>query len=124
MQQVNLGIIGAGTVGGGVLAALGRNGPLLASRLGVRLEVVRVAIRQRRRPQPLPLPPDRITDDWRQVVHSPDVHVVVELMGGTTTARDVALAALRHGKSVVTANKALLSSHGEELFAEARANRA
>jgi len=119
MQQVNIGLVGGGTVGGGVLAGLHRNGDLLASRLGLSLNVARVAVRDPRKPRAVALPAGVITGDWKQVVDDPSVHIVTELMGGTTTARQVVLAALRRGKPVVTANKALLSSHGEELFAEA-----
>jgi homoserine dehydrogenase len=124
MQQVNLGLIGGGTVGGGVYRGLLRNGALMASRLGVQLEITRIAVRDLRKSRTDDLPTHLLTTDWKEVVHNPEVHVVVELMGGTTTAREVVLAALRHGKPVVTANKALLSAHGEELFAAARANRA
>ncbi len=119
MQQVNIGLVGGGTVGGGVLSGLQRNGNLLASRLGLSLNVARVAVRDVRKSRPVVLPAGVVTGDWRQVVDDPSVHIVTELMGGTTTARQVVLAALRRGKPVVTANKALLSSHGEELFAEA-----
>ena len=119
MQQVNIGLVGGGTVGGGVLSGLQRNGNLLASRLGLSLNVARVAVRDVRKSRPVALPAGVVTGDWRQVVEDPSVHIVTELMGGTTTARQVVLAALRRGKPVVTANKALLSSHGEELFAEA-----
>jgi len=119
MQQVNIGLIGGGTVGGGVLSALERNGSLLASRLGISLQVTRLAVRDLRKTRPSTVPADRLTQDWRVVVNDPSVQVVAELMGGTTTAREVILAALRLRKPVVTANKALLSAHGEELFAEA-----
>ncbi len=124
MQQVKIGIVGGGTVGSGVVRALERNGGLMASRLGVRLEIVRVAVRDARKRRGAELPSAIVTGDWKTVVHNPDVQVVVELIGGTTTAREVVLAALSHGKPVVTANKALLSAHGEELFAAARANNA
>ncbi|MSR43333.1 MAG: homoserine dehydrogenase [Pedosphaera sp.] len=120
MRQVNLGIIGGGTVGGGVVQAIGRNGPLMASRLGVSLRVVRVAVRDLRKARAVKIPATLLTDDWRAVVNDPQVHLVVELMGGTTTARVAVLAALQLGKPVVTANKALLSAHGEELFAAAQ----
>ena len=119
MQQVNIGLVGGGTVGGGVLSGLQHNGQLLASRLGLSLKVARVAVRDVRKPRPVPLPTGVITSDWREVVNDPSVHIVTELMGGTTIAKQVVLSALRRGKPVVTANKALLSSHGEELFAEA-----
>jgi homoserine dehydrogenase len=119
MQQVNLGLVGGGTVGGGVVNALQRNGALMASRLGVELRVVKVAVRDLKKARLATLSSRLLTTDWRQVVNDPAVQVVVELMGGTTIAKEVVLAALRLGKSVVTANKALLSAHGEELFAEA-----
>ncbi len=119
MQQVNVGLIGGGTVGGGVLTALARNGALLSSRLGLTLTVLRLAVRDRQKSRSFSFPASAVTTDWRAVVHDPEVQIVAELMGGTHTAREVVLAALRLGKPVVTANKALLSAHGEELFAEA-----
>lgn len=119
MQQVHIGLIGGGTVGGGVLNALQRNGPLMASRLGLDLRVAAVAVRNPRKARDGAFPPGCMTGDWKAVVADPRVQVVVELMGGITTARDVVVAALRQGKPVVTANKALVSAHGEELFAEA-----
>jgi homoserine dehydrogenase len=120
MQQVNVGIIGAGTVGGGVYQAIQKNGGLMASRLGVRFHVGRIAVRNLKKARSVSIPAGLLTTDWLSVVKDPAVHIVVELMGGTTTARDVTLAALRLGKPVVMANKALLSAHGEELFATAQ----
>jgi homoserine dehydrogenase len=122
MQQVNLGIIGGGTVGGGVYAALQRNGALMASRLGVELRVVQMAVRDLKKKRAVKIPAGILTTDWKAVVHNPRVNLVVELMGGTTAAREVVLTALKLGKPVVTANKALLSAHGEELFAAAKAH--
>ena len=120
MQQVNLGLIGGGTVGGGVFAAIRRNGPLMASRLGVRLRITRVAVRDIRRRRSVAIPRSLLTTSWQEVLNDPAVDLVLELMGGTVTARKVVLAALRLGKPVVTANKALLSAHGEELFEAAQ----
>jgi homoserine dehydrogenase len=120
MQQVNLGIIGGGTVGGGVFQAVQRNGALMASRLGVELSVVKVAVRDLGKQRAVKIPAGMLTTDWQTVVNDPRVNLVVELMGGTTTARLVVLAALKLGKPVVTANKALLSAHGEELFEAAQ----
>ncbi len=120
MQQVNLGIIGGGTVGGGVYQAIQRNGLLMASRLGVRLHVTRVAVRDVKKQRVVHLPAALLTTDWHSVVHDLRVNLIVELMGGTTIARQVVLAALKAGKPVVTANKALLSAHGEELFEAAQ----
>jgi homoserine dehydrogenase len=120
MQQVNLGIIGGGTVGGGVYEALQRNGRLLASRIGANVTVHRVAVRELKKKRAVRFPKSLLTTDWRQVVFDPEIQLVAELVGGTTTAREIVLAALKLGKPVVTANKALLSAHGEELFAAAK----
>ena len=119
MQQANLGLVGGGTVGGGVFQAIQRNGALVASRLGVRLVVAKVAVRDLAKARAVKVPAALLTTDWQSVVNDPGVDIVVELMGGTTTARNVVLQALKLGKPVVTANKALLSAHGEELFAAA-----
>jgi homoserine dehydrogenase len=120
MQQVNLGIIGAGTVGGGVYQAIQRNGGLMSSRLGIRFQIVRMAARDLNKTRPVAIPRTLLTTDWQAVVDDPSVHIVVELMGGATTAREVTLRALKQGKPVVMANKALLSAHGEELFQTAQ----
>src|SRR5437762_5031578 len=120
MQQVNLGIVGGGTVGGGVFQAIQRNGALISSRLGVRLHVAKMAVRDVAKKRAVEIPKSLLTSDWAGVVQNPRVHLVVELMGGTATAREVVLSALKLGKPVVTANKALLSAHGEELFEAAQ----
>ena len=119
MRTINIGIIGGGTVGGGVVQALRRNGALMASRLGVRLRVGRIAVRSPRKKRSVKLPKSALTSDWKSVVNDPKIDLVVELIGGITTAKDVVLSALRAGKPVVTANKALLAFHGEQLFATA-----
>src|SRR5437016_644044 len=120
MQQVNLGIVGGGTVGGGVFQAIQRNGALISSRLGVKLHIAKMVVRDVNKARPVKIPPSLLTTDWAAVVNDPQVNLIVELMGGTATAREVALTALRLGKPVVSANKALLAAHGEELFAAAQ----
>lgn len=120
MQQVNMALIGGGTVGGGVFQALQNNGALMASRLGVELKVAGVAVRDLKKARAVKLPPKLLTTDWAALVRRPDVNLVMELIGGTTAAREVVLTALKLGKPVVTANKALLSQWGEELFATAQ----
>jgi homoserine dehydrogenase len=119
MQQVNLGMIGAGTVGGGVFHALHHNGDLMAARLGVRLVLSKIAVRSLDQSRPVAIPASLLTTDWREVVNDPEIHIVLELVGGTGIAKTMVLAALQQGKTVVTANKALLSAHGKELFATA-----
>jgi homoserine dehydrogenase len=120
MQQVNLGMIGGGTVGSGVFHALQLNGGLMASRIGVKVALRKVAVKAFDEPRPYPIARSLMTTDWPSVVNDPDVHIVAELVGGTTLARTMILTALKLGKPVVTANKALLSAHGEELFAAAK----
>ncbi len=124
MEMVTLGIIGGGTVGGGVFQALQRNGSLLCSRAGFDFRVGRVVVRDVKKTRPVPIPQDLLGTDWKAAVEDPSIQLVVELMGGTTTARQVVRRALELRKPVVTANKALLSAHGEELFALARRRQA
>lgn len=104
-------------MGGGVVNALRRNGPLMASRLGVDFQVRRVVVRNPEKARDFEVPDQLISTDWKDAVTDPGIEIVVELVGGTTLAREMVLGALRAGKRVVTANKALLSAHGEELFA-------
>jgi homoserine dehydrogenase len=120
LMQVTLGIIGGGTVGGGVVQALQRNGALMSSRLGVELCLTRVAVRNLKKTRAVKISSSVLTDNWKSIIADPKVKIVVELMGGTTTARTVVLEALKAGKPVVTANKALLSAHGEEIFEAAQ----
>src|SRR5256885_1905102 len=120
MQQVNLGMIGGGTVGSGVYHALALNGALMASPIGVNANVRKIAVKAFDEPRPYEIPRSLMTTDWQMVVNDPDIHIVIELAGGTTLARTIILSALKQGKPVITANKALLSAHGEELFEAAR----
>src|SRR5437867_4042592 len=120
MQRVNLGLIGGGTVGSGVFHAFQRNGALMSSRLGLKLNLAKVAVKAFDEPRPYPIPQSSMTTDWQSVINDPQVHIVAELAGGTTIARTMVLSALKLGKPVITANKALLSAHGEELFAAAK----
>jgi homoserine dehydrogenase len=120
MDQVNIGMIGGGTVGSGVFHALQQNADLMAARIGLRLGIGKVAVKAFDEPRPYPISPEVMTLNWREVVDDPGVQVVIELVGGTGIAKTMILAALERGKPVVTANKALLSAHGPELFAAAR----
>ena len=120
MRQVNLGMIGGGTVGSGVFHALQLNGDLLASRIGVPVKLRKIAVKALQEPRPYEIPTRFLTTDWQSVVNDPQVQIVAELVGGLTLARTVILSALKLGKPVITANKALLSACGEELFAAAQ----
>ncbi len=117
MKTVGIGLLGFGTVGTGVVAGLRRDGALIASRTGLGLELRRIADLDVARDRGLALPPGLLTADAAAVVDDPAVDIVVELIGGVTAARELTGRALRLGKPVVTANKALLAEHGAELFA-------
>ena len=116
-------MIGGGTVGSGVFHAWQLNGGLMASRLGVKINMHKIAVKAFDEPRPYEIPKRYMTTDWQSVVNDPEVHMLAELMGGTNLARTIILAALKLGKPVITANKALLSAHGEELFEAAQANK-
>ena len=120
MRRINLAIIGGGTVGGGVYQALRRNGRLLASRLGVQLSVTRVVVRDLAKRRPVSIPPSKLTTDWKSAIRDEKNQIIVELVGGVRLAHQIVKQALMAGKAVVTANKALLSEHGQELFELAR----
>jgi homoserine dehydrogenase len=122
MQQVNLGMIGGGTVGSGVFHALQQNGELMAARLGVKIAFRKIAVKAFDEPRPYPIARALMTTDWQEVVNDPQIHILIELVGGTGIAKTMVLAALAQGKTVVTANKALISAHGKELFAAAEKN--
>ncbi len=120
MREVRVGLIGWGTVGSGVVEILQRSREVLARRADASLTVAWVADRDLERPRPVTAPPGTLTADARVVLDDPSVEIVVELVGGIEPAKSFILGALERGKHVVTANKALLAHHGNELFAFAR----
>ena len=122
-RAVRLGLVGLGTVGTGVVRILQEGGARIAERLGFPLELVTIAVQDPRKERSVPLDGYTMTGDWRRVVDDPEIDLVLELVGGTDVARSVVLAALDAGKSVVTANKALLAEHGEEVYALAASKR-
>lgn len=119
-STINIGICGLGTVGQGVWKHIESNRAALESRLGVTLNLARASVRDLKKKRNVRLPAAKLTDDPFEVATDPDIHIVCELIGGVTLARDLTLAALAMGKTVVSANKALLCKHGPELFAAAR----
>ena len=117
---INIGICGLGTVGQGVWKHIERARPELETRLGARLVLARASVRDLKKKRAVRLKADQLTTDPLAVATDPAIQIVCELIGGTTIARQVTLAALKLGKTVVSANKALLCAHGPELFATAR----
>jgi homoserine dehydrogenase len=120
MQSINIGLIGFGTVGAGVAALLTEGGDFLARRLGAHLHLKRVADIDLARPRPVQLPPGILTSRAEDVLDDPDIHIVAELIGGLSPAREYILTALSRGRHVVTANKALLAHHGNDIFTAAQ----
>ncbi len=118
--RVYIGMLGGGTVGGGVYQALCQNGKLIASRTGIELIIRKIAVKAYDEPRAVDIPHSLMTLDWHDVVNDPQVQVVVELVGGTGIAKEMILTALQQGKPVITANKALLAQYGEELFSVAK----
>ena len=121
MKSLKVGLLGIGTVGGGTYAVLTRNQEEISRRAGCNIEVVKVADRNIELAKKLTNGQVEVTDDVMSVVTDPNVDVVVELIGGYTLAKDAILKAIEHGKHVVTANKALIATHGNEIFAAAKA---
>jgi homoserine dehydrogenase len=116
-RQVRVGIVGYGIVGRATAEILASHADEICQRTaGISIVVTRIA---RRKPHPAEVGVNGISviSDWRQIVSADDVEIVVEAIGGTTVARDVVRASLENGKAVVTANKALIALHGDELFA-------
>ena len=120
MKPVRLAILGLGTVGGGALKLLQENAAEIKRRTGREIQITYVGTR---RPRPdLDLNGIQQSDDLMHIVRQPDVDVVVEVMGGIHPAYELIMEAIKHGKQVVTANKALLAEHGNELFKAAEDN--
>jgi len=121
VREVGIGIAGWGTVGGGVLSILRRHAGDIEARLGARIVVRKVAVRDVRKARPPDLDPALLTARTEDLLADPQVAVVVELIGGVDAAFDLVRGALERGKHVVTANKAMLAARGDEIFRLARA---
>ena len=119
-RTLSIGICGLGTVGQGVWKHFGRLRAELEARLGARILIRRVAVRSLTKARAVRVPRSKLTTDALSVATDPGIDIVCELMGGTEAARAVTLKALRLGKVVVSANKALICAHGAEIFAAAR----
>jgi homoserine dehydrogenase len=118
-REIGVGLLGLGNVGSGVVKLLGDNAEAIEARLGARLVVRRIAVRAAEKRRLVDVDKKIITTDARAVVDDPSVDIVVELVGGEGEAKDYVLSAIAKKKHVVTANKALLATHGGEIFAAA-----
>jgi homoserine dehydrogenase len=116
MKELKVGLLGIGTVGGGTYTVITRNQADIARRLGGNIRIVQVADRNVELAKQVTGGQVAVTDDAFAVVNNPEIDVVVELIGGYTVAKELVLTAIANGKHVVTANKALLAVHGNEIF--------
>jgi homoserine dehydrogenase len=120
MKPINVGLLGIGTVGGGTWSVLARNREEIQRRAGREIRIAVVGDKEVEKAQRLTAGQARVVADGNAVVADPDVDIVVELIGGYTIAKDLVLKAIANGKHVVTANKAMLAVHGNEIFAAAQ----
>lgn len=119
MRRINVGLIGLGTVGTGVARVIKENAAVLKDKLGAEVVLKRIADKDTARDRGIKLDEGVLTPDANDILNDPEISVVIELVGGTGIAKDFIMAALENNKHVVTANKALLSTHGKEIFAKA-----
>ena len=116
IRKISVGIIGFGTIGSGVVKILQDNSDIIKKRLGVIVEVTKIADLDITTDRGIKVNPKILTTDAQEVINHPEVNVIVELIGGYEPARSLILQAINAGKHVVTANKALLAKHGSEIF--------
>lgn len=121
MKTIQIGLIGAGTVGGGVAEIINRQSGFLRSELGLDMKLSVIADMDTKKAEALNLKDVRVTPDADSVIQDPDIDIIVELIGGTGAARELVIKSLKAGKHVVTANKHLLAKHGREIFPVAHA---
>ena len=116
MKPVQIGIIGLGTVGAGTVNLLDKNAEEITRRAGRQINIRAVAVNDTTKQRACDISDFKLTDDPFEVTDDPQIDLIVELMGGESTAREVALRALEHDKHIVTANKALIAVHGNDIF--------
>ncbi|MGO4469486.1 homoserine dehydrogenase, partial [Pseudoduganella sp. RAF53_2] len=121
MKPIKVGLLGIGTVGSGTFNVLSRNQEEITRRAGRGIEIVAVADLNTERAQQLTGGKIKVVADGNEIVNDPEIDIVIELIGGYGIAKELVLKAIHNGKHVVTANKALLATHGNEIFAAAQA---
>ncbi len=123
MKKINVGLIGFGTIGCGVVKLLQDNEKLIERKLAARLVLKKIADIDTATPRSVKVNKNILTSDARELIQDNNIDIVIELMGGYEPARTFILEAIAHGKHVVTANKALLAEHGNEIFKSAEINK-
>ena len=120
VKPVKIGILGLGTVGCGTVSVLSRNAQEIMRRAGREIRIAQASARDLKKKRSCPMDGIVLVQDPAEIVHNPEIDVVIELIGGYEPARELVLAAIAGGKHVVTANKALIALHGNEIFAQAQ----
>jgi len=120
MEKINVGLIGFGNVGSGVVKILRERKSLLSGKIGLEINIKKVCDKDLARKRNVGLDKTLFTRDAKEIIYDPAIDIVVELIGGIHPAKEFITEALKNGKNIVTANKALLAEHGKELFALAR----
>jgi len=121
MDVIDVGLIGAGTVGCGVIKVLSDNRDIIGKRVGLEINLKKIADIDPDRKRPVKIPKSLFTTDASELIGDRSIQIVIELVGGTTVAKDFILGSIENGKHVVTANKALLAHYGKEIFSAASA---
>ena len=121
MKKIKVGVIGFGTIGSGVVKALIARRQFLKEKSGLDITVARICDKDLKRKRPVKVSRKILTKSVSKLLYDPEIDIIVELMGGVRPAKDIVLEALKQGKHVVTANKALLSDSGYEIFGLASA---
>ncbi|NTV43833.1 MAG: homoserine dehydrogenase, partial [Syntrophobacteraceae bacterium] len=116
MKTIYAGLIGFGNIGSGAVKLLMENGSLIEQRLGARIVIKRIADLDLKTPRPVSVDKKLLTKDAKAILNDPEISIVIELVGGYEPAKGFILEAIRQGKHVVTANKALLATYGNEIF--------
>ncbi|MDA2918401.1 homoserine dehydrogenase [Desulfobacterota bacterium AH_259_B03_O07] len=119
MDVIDVGLIGAGTVGCGVIKVLSDNRDIIGKRVGLEINLKKIADIDPDRKRPVKIPKSLFTTDASELIGDRSIQIVIELVGGTTVAKDFILGSIENGKHVVTANKALLAHYGKEIFSAA-----
>ena len=122
MKIINIGLIGCGNVGAGVVKWVQKNSNLIEARCNIKLRIAKIAVKNLNKDRGLGRDSALLTTDAESLVNDSDIDVIIELIGGTDDARSLVVSALKQGKPVVTANKSLLAFHGDELFKLAKDN--
>ncbi|ASF48627.1 homoserine dehydrogenase [Methylovulum psychrotolerans] len=119
MKPIKVGVLGLGTVGGGTVNILKRNAAEIARRAGREIIITRASARDLQKPRICDTQDIQLTTDPLDIINDPDIDIIVETIGGAGTVKDMILTAIANGKHIVTANKSLIATHGNEIFAKA-----